>query len=125
MAAAGGAEGAQAHAAACRALWLRAAILQRHLEPCRPESGHFWRSVEALMVRNARMLFMHHHVECHSTPSSPARRPPVAPASSHLTSATTPSSLSLASCMPVHRPQHSVPYSLCGEGPAVSCSCLA
>lgn len=49
--AAGGADSPHAHAAACRALWLRAALLQRHLEPGLPENGRFWGLVDSLMVR--------------------------------------------------------------------------
>eukprot|EP00892_Ulva_mutabilis_P002521 jgi/Ulvmu1/1226/UM109_0024.1 len=49
VAAAGGADGPHAHAAACRALWLRVATLQRHLEPGPPENERFWGAVDALM----------------------------------------------------------------------------
>lgn len=50
---AGRADSPHAHAAACRALWLRAALLQRHLEPGVPENAAFWAVVDSLMVRRA------------------------------------------------------------------------
>lgn len=51
VAAAGGADSPHTQAAACRALWLRGALLQRHLEPGLPENGSFWDLVDSLMVR--------------------------------------------------------------------------